>query len=82
MDHIPGREVFARVLVEGLVEPADQLLEDRSHRRVVHLVGMEVDLAEAFQHLKEQSSLVELADRVVEVEPLDDLPHVPLKPAM
>jgi len=76
MDHVPRREVLAGVLVEGLVEPADQLLEDRPHRRVVHRVRMEIDLAEALQHLEEQAGLVELADRVVEIEPLDHLPHV------
>ena len=54
MDHVPGCEVFTGVFVEGLVEPADQLLEDRPHRRVVHDVRMEIDLAEALQYLEEQ----------------------------
>ena len=73
---VARREVLAGVLVERLVELPDQLLEDRPHRGVVDLVGVEVDVLEALQHLEEQPGLVELADGVVEVELLQHLAHV------
>ena len=78
--HVARREVLAGVLVEGLVELADQLLEDRPHRRVVDPVGVQVDVLEALQHLEEQPRLVELADGVVEVELLQHLAHVRAEP--
>ena len=37
---------------------------------------MQVDRLEALEHLEEQARLVELADRVVEVEALEHLAHV------
>ena len=73
---VARREVLARVLVQRLVELPDQLLEDRAHRRVVDLVRVQVDVLEALHHLEEQPRLVELADRVVEVELLEHLAHV------
>ena len=78
MDNVPGREVFARVLVQRLVELADELLEDRAHREVVDLVRMKVHLrvAEPLQDLEEQSRFVQFRDRVVEVELLQHLAHV------
>ena len=76
MDDVARREVLAGVLVQRLVELADQLLEDRAHRRVVDLVGMQVDVLEPLQHLEQQPGLVELADGVVEVELLQHLAHV------
>jgi hypothetical protein len=68
MDDVAGGEVLARILVQGLVELPDQLLEDRPHRGVVDHVGMQVDVLEALHHLEQESRFVELADRVVEVE--------------
>ena len=76
VDDVARREVLAGVLVQRLVELADQLLEDRPHRRVVDLVGVQVDVLEALEHLEEQARLVELADGVVEVELLQHLAHV------
>ena len=76
VDDVARREVLAGVLVQRLVELADQLLEDRPHRRVVDRVGMQVDVLEALEHLEEQPGLVELADGVVEVELLQHLAHV------
>ena len=73
---VAGCKVLAGVLVQGLVELPDQLLEDRAHRRVVNGVGVEVNVLEAFQHLEEEPRLVELADCVVEVELLQYLAHV------
>ena len=72
--------MLAGVLVEGPVELPDQLLEDRPHGGVVDHVGMEVERAEPFHHLVQQLGLVELADGVIEVEPLDDLPHLIAEP--
>ena len=80
VDHVPRREVLAGVLVKRLVELPDQLLEDRPHGRVVDRVGMEVQRPEPLHDLVQQLRLVELADRVVEVEPLDDLPHLIAEP--
>ena len=67
---------FEGVLVERLVELADQLLEDRAHRGVVDPLRMQVDVLEALHHLEQQAGLVELADGVVEVEALEHLAHV------
>jgi hypothetical protein len=44
--------------------------------RVVDLVRVQVDVLEALEHLKEEPCLVQLADRVVEVELLQNLAHV------
>ena len=75
------REVLAGVLVQRLVELADELLEDGAHRRVVDGVGVEVDLGVAEAHdLEEQARLVELRDGVVEVELLEHLAHVGAEP--
>ena len=74
--HVAGREVLAGVLVQRLVELADQLLEDRAHRRVGDPVRVQVDVLEALEHQEEQPRLVQLGDRVVEVELLQHLAHV------
>ena len=42
----------------------------------LHLVGMQIDVLEALHHLEEQSCLVEPADSVGEIEPLDHLAHI------
>ena len=76
VDDVAGREVLAGVLVHRLVELAQELLEDSAHRRVVDQLGMEIDVLEALHDLENESRLVELADRVVEIEFLDDLAHV------
>jgi hypothetical protein len=76
VDDVAGREVLARVLVQRLVELPDQLLEDRPHHGVRDPVRVEVDLRELLHDLEEEPGLVELRDRVVEVELLDHLPHV------
>ena len=73
---VAGREVLAGVLVQRLVELAEQLLEDRAHGRVVDLVRVQVDILEALEHLEQEPRFVELADGVVEVEPLQHLAHV------
>src|SRR5881397_1318076 len=52
VDDVTRREVLARVLVQRLVELADQLLEDRAHGRVVDRVGMQVHGLEALEHLE------------------------------
>ena len=78
MDHVAGREVLAGVLVQRLVELADELLEDRAHCEVVDLVRVEIDpgVAEPLHDLEQQARLVQLGDRVVEVELLQYLAHV------
>jgi len=68
--------VLAGVLVEGLVELADQLFEYRPHRGVVDHPGMEIDGLEALEHLEQQAGLVQLSDGIVEVEALKHLAHV------
>ena len=76
VDDVARGEVLAGVLVQGLVEAADQLFEDRAHGRVVDQVGMQIDALEPLHHLEQEAGLVELADGVVEVELLQHLPHV------
>jgi hypothetical protein len=68
--------VLPGVLVQRLVELPDQLLEDRPHHGVRDHVRVEVHLAEPLHHLEEQPGVVQLRDRVVEVELLQHLPHV------
>jgi hypothetical protein len=76
MHDVARREVLAGVLVQRFVEPPDQLFEDRPHCGVVDLVRVQIDVLEALQNLEQQSRLIEPADRVVEIEPLDHLAHV------
>src|SRR6266850_7578958 len=76
MYNIPGRKVLAWVLVERLVELAQQFLKDGPHRGVIDPVRVHVHVFEALKHLEQQPCLVELADRVVEIEPLQHLAHV------
>ena len=75
-DDLTRREVLARVLVHRLIELPEQLLEDVAHLQVRDLVRVEVDVLELLQHQEQQSGLVQLADRVAEVELLQHLPHV------
>ena len=75
-DDLTRREVLARVLVHRLVELPEQLLEDVAHLQVRDLVRVEVDVLELLQHQEQQAGLVQLADRVAEVELLEHLPHV------
>ena len=81
MHDVTGSEVLARVLVECFVEPPDQFLEDRPHRRVVGVVWVEIDVPESLKHLEQETGLGEPTDAVVEVELLSDLAHVPAEPA-
>ena len=76
VDHVARREVFTRILVERFVELPQQLLEDRPHRRVVDDVRVQIDVLEALEHLEQEARFVELADGVVEIEPLQHLAHV------
>ena len=62
------------LLVAGLVEAPDQLLEDGAHLDVGDRVGMKVDFAELRHDEKEAVRLVELGDLFLEAEMLDDLP--------
>ncbi len=75
-DHLTRGEVLAGVLVQRLVELADQLLEDIAHLDVGDLVRVQVYGAKALHHLEEQACLVELGDGVVEVELFEDFAHV------
>ena len=76
VDDVARGEVLAGVLVQRLVELADQLLEDRAHLVVVDPVRVQVDVLEALHHQEEQPRLVQLGDGVVEVELLQHLAHV------
>jgi hypothetical protein len=76
VDDVAGREVLARVLVQRLVELPDQLLEDRPHHGVRDPVRVQVNLGKLLHDLEKEPGVVELGDRVVEVELLDHLPHV------
>ena len=80
VDDVAWREVLAGVLIQRLVELADQFLEDRAHRRVVDPVGVQVHVLEALEHLEQQPGLIQSADRVVEVESLEHLTHVLAEP--
>ncbi len=75
-DDLARGEVLAGVLVEGLIELADQFLEDVAHLNVGDLVRVQVYGAEALHHLEEQARLIELGDGVVEVELFEDFTHV------
>ena len=75
-DDLARGEVLAGVLVERLVERADQFLEDGAHLVVGDRVGVQVDRLEALHHQEEQPGLVQLGDGVVEVELLQHLAHV------
>jgi hypothetical protein len=74
--HVARREVFAGIFIQRFIELADQLLEDRAHRRVVDLVRMQVDVLESFEHLEKKPRLIERADGVIKVKLLQHLPHV------
>ena len=63
VDDIAGREVLARVLVQRFVELPDQLLEDRPHRGVVDLVGVQVHVLEAFENLEDDMSIDEVVEQ-------------------
>src|SRR5262245_56476690 len=76
MNHIARSKVLAEILIQRLVEFSDQLLEDHSHCRVVNLVRVQINVLEAFEHLKKKTPFVEFADRVVEIELLQYLAHV------
>ncbi len=76
MNDITRREVFAGVFIEGFVELPDQLLEDCPHRRVIDDIRVEVHVLEALQDLKQQPGFVELADRVIEIEFLQNFLHI------
>ena len=76
VNDIAGREVLAGVLVERFVELADQLLEHRSHGRVVDLVRMQVDVAEPLDDLIQEPPFVEDADLIGEAERVEHLCHV------
>ena len=76
MDDVARGEVLAGVLVQGFVELAEQLFEDGAHRRVVDRARVQIDALEPLHHLEQEPRLVELADRVVEVEPFHHAPHV------
>ena len=82
VDDVARREVLAGVLVQRLVELADELFEDGAHRGVVDGVGVQVDpgVAEPLDDLEQQPRLVELRDGVVEVELLEHLAHVGAEP--
>ena len=80
VNHVARREVFARVLVECLVELPDEFLENRSHGGIVDLVGVEIDILEPLHDAEEEPPLVQHADRVPEAERLQHLPHVRAEP--
>src|SRR5690606_42022216 len=65
-----------RLLTSTLFPYTTLFRSDRAHRRVVDPVRVQVDLLEALEYLEEQPGLVELADRVVEVELLQHFAHV------
>lgn len=75
-DDFARREVFAGIFVEGFVELPDQLFEDVAHLMVRDLVRMQIDGLEPLGHLEQEPGLVELLDRVVEIELLQYLFHV------
>ncbi|OQA27234.1 MAG: hypothetical protein BWY59_01131 [Verrucomicrobia bacterium ADurb.Bin345] len=71
-DDFPRREMVARLLVAGLVEPPDQLLEDVTHLQVGDRVRVQIDLAELRYDEVQPVRLIQLADVLLEPEVLDD----------
>ena len=76
MHHVARGEVFAGILVQGLVELADQLLEDRPHLGIGDFVGVEVYVLEALEDLVQQLRFLQLVDGVVEPKVLQHVDHV------
>ncbi len=68
--------MLAGILVQSLVELADQLFEDGPHGGVVDELGVQIHVLEALEHLEKQARFVKLADGVVEVELLQHLAHI------
>ena len=64
------------VLVQSFVELPNELLEDRAHRGIVDVVGMEIYILESLHDAEEEPPLFQHADRVPEPECLQYLPHV------
>ena len=75
-DHLARREVLARVFVRLLVEAPDQIFEDGPHRVVVHVVGMQVGIAQLLDQREQQALLVEGVDGAAHLETVDHLAHV------
>ncbi len=61
------------LLVRGLGELADQLLEQVTHLRVGHGVGVQVDLGELAHDQQQPVLLRQGGDLVLELEPLEDV---------
>lgn len=70
-DRVARGVVLARLLVGGLDELADQLLEQVPHVGVGRSAGVQVDLGERSDDQEEAVLLVELGDLGLEAEPLE-----------
>jgi hypothetical protein len=66
--------VVAGVCVLG--EASDDLLEHVAHRLIGNVLRAEVDLGELAHDARQAAVLVHLLDLLVELEPLEDSPHV------
>ena len=65
MNHVPRREVLAGILVQRLVELAQQFFEDGAHCGVVDRVRMQVDGPEALHDQKEQPGVIEPGEKPI-----------------
>src|SRR5437763_5464126 len=75
-NYFTWREVFTRILIQSLVEFADEFLEDITHFQVRNFIGVKVYVLKFLHHEKEKTSLLELCDGIIEFKLLQDLAHV------
>ena len=76
LDDFARGVVVARRLVGLLVREPDQLLEHQAHLDVADRARMEVGLRELLGHCEQLVLLGQFVERLVELEALEDVPHV------
>jgi len=73
VDDIARGEVLTGRLIGAFGELADQLLEDDAHAPVADVIRAQALNGKALHHLVEQVGVVQLLDKVLELEVLEDL---------
>ena len=76
LDDLARGEVLTGGLVGGFGEAADELLEHEAHLDVADGLRVEVDRGEVLGDVVEQVRAVQLLERLVELEALEDVPGV------
>ena len=76
LNHLSRGEVLPGIFVEGLVELADEFLEDEAHLLVGNLVWMELRALKPIDHLVKKTRVLKPLNCVAELELLDHLSHV------